>query len=133
MNKKIVIAAVVLIVIIILGIVFVPQVINRFTNNTRKQVKLFPPEKILNVSVTNKGFSPATITIKAGEAITWTNVSTATAQIDSDPHPIHNSFSGLNLASFPAGGKVQTTFTKPGTYKYHNEQNLQQTGTVIVK
>lgn len=83
------------------------------------------------------GFSPATLTIKAGEEVTWINQSGEDATVNSDPHPAHSAYQPLNLGSFPnggtLGGTLPLTFDKPGTYGYHNHLNPSQIGAIIVQ
>ncbi len=85
------------------------------------------------VSLTAEGFSPSTLTIKAGSTVTWTNNSGSDATVNSDPHPIHTNYPPLNLGSFSDGGTLSLVFDKAGTYGYHNHLNPSQKGTVIVQ
>lgn len=85
------------------------------------------------VMLTADGFSPATLTIKAGTPVTWTNKSGENATVSSDPHPTHTNYKPLNLGKFSDGESLSLTFDKPGTYAYHNHLNSSQTGTVIVE
>jgi plastocyanin len=74
-------------------------------------------------------FSPATVTIQAGETVQWKNTS-----------KVMHTATSLGPAAFDSGtidpGKSYSRkFDKPGTYKYfcipHEKQGM--TGTVIVK
>lgn len=85
------------------------------------------------VTLTADGFSPATLTIKAGDKVTWVNKSGTSATVNSDPHPTHTDYSPLNLGTFPDGGTLSLTFDKPGIYKYHNHLNPSQSGTITVQ
>jgi plastocyanin len=86
------------------------------------------------VTISSTGFSPATITIKAGEAVTWSNTDTALHQVNSDPHPVHTDYPPLNtVGQIPAGSKKSLTFPATGTYKYHDHLHPSFTGTVIVQ
>ncbi len=85
------------------------------------------------VTLSQNGYSPASITIKKGERVTWVNKSGAAATVSSDPHPTHTDYPPLNLGKFPDEGSVSLTFDKPGTYGYHNHLNPGQKGTVIVQ
>lgn len=85
------------------------------------------------ITLTATGFNPQTLTIKAGTTVIWINKSGTTAQVNSDPHPIHNFWPFLNLGSFDDGGTLSATFSKPGTYTYHNHLNPSEKGTVIVE
>ncbi|MCL4366879.1 cupredoxin domain-containing protein [Patescibacteria group bacterium] len=85
------------------------------------------------VILDSSGFSPATLTIKAGFTVIWKNNSGQSATVNSDPHPIHTDYPPLNLGTFPNGGTLQLTFDKPGTYGYHNHLNPNEKGTIIVQ
>lgn len=85
------------------------------------------------VTFTSSGFTPATITIKAGDTVVWINQSGAPATVNSDPHPTHTDYPPLNLGTFGNGATLSLTFPKAGTYGYHNHLNPVQKGTVIVK
>ena len=94
-------------------------------------------------------FAPATLTVKVGTRVKWTNNgSTAhTATSDATPQPIWNSGTVLPAGSTscppadpycqPGGtpaGTYQLTFNSPGTYQYHCEVHGPQgmTGTITV-
>lgn len=85
------------------------------------------------VTLTSSGFSPKTLTIKAGTTVNWINKSRVDATVNSSPHPTHTDYPPLNLGSFPDGGTLTLTFNKPGTYKYHNHLNSSQFGSIIVE
>jgi plastocyanin len=63
------------------------------------------------VVVTREENKPATVEIKAGEAVTWTSATGGTA---------HISFAGNEGLQFFVGGKEggRVRFEKPGTYEY---------------
>lgn len=85
------------------------------------------------VVLTRSGWSPASLTIKAGDSVTWTNKSGQSATVSSDPHPTHTNYPPLNLGSFSDGSSVSLNFPKAGTYGYHNHLNPGETGTIIVQ
>ncbi len=85
------------------------------------------------VSITSTGFSPKTITVKAGDSVTWTNNDSANHNVNSDPHPTHTLYPFLNLGTIKPGDKKSATFEKAGTYTYHDHLNPSLTGTVTVE
>lgn len=85
------------------------------------------------VQVTNTGFQPANITIKAGTMVTWINSSGADISINSNDHPTHLLYPPLNLGMVSDGDQVSLVFNTPGTYGYHNHLNPSQKGTVTVQ
>lgn len=85
------------------------------------------------VTLIDSGFSPSTITIKSGQSVTFVNNSSSPARVASDPHPIHNGYPGLDALKGSNPGESYTfTFTKVGTFGYHNHLNPSTKGTVIV-
>jgi len=85
------------------------------------------------VTLTSNGFSPATLTVPVGTTVTWINKSGQDATVNSNPHPIHTDYPPLNLGSFADGASLSLTFSKAGTYGYHNHFSPSETGTIIVK
>ncbi len=85
------------------------------------------------VTLTQDGFSPATLTIKVGTKVTWINKSGGDATVNSNPHPAHTNYTPLNLGGFSNGGTLSLTFNKAGTYGYHNHLSASQIGTIVVQ
>lgn len=85
------------------------------------------------VTLTQDGFSPATLTVKAGETVTWVNKSGTDATVNSDPHPTHENYTPLNLGKLSDGGTLSLKFDKSGTYGYHNHFDASQKGTIVVQ
>jgi plastocyanin len=78
------------------------------------------------VSISGFAFNPATITIKAGESVTWTNADSVTHTVVAD----NGEFTSSGLAN---GQTYSFTFAKAGTYKYHCSIHPTMTGTVVVQ
>lgn len=85
------------------------------------------------VTIQSSGFLPKNITIKTEESVTWVNQDTADHTVNSTPHPIHTDYSSLNLGVIKPGESKSLTFPKVGTYKYHNHLNPSLTGSVTVE
>ena len=85
------------------------------------------------ITITPTGFSPSTVTVKVGTVVTWTNSSGDTARVSSDPHPTHTSLPGFDSTTLAAADTYAYTFTKVGTWGYHNHEDPALTGTVIVQ
>lgn len=64
------------------------------------------------VSIKNFAFSPATITIKKGESVTWTNG-------DSAPHTATEDAGAFDSGSLATGAKYSKSFDAAGTFTYH--------------
>ncbi|MBI2405021.1 hypothetical protein HYV22_02475 [Candidatus Gottesmanbacteria bacterium] len=86
------------------------------------------------VTYTANGFNPKTVTVKAGTTVVFMNDSSAVMWVASAVHPTHQLLPGFDqLASVGRGGSYEYTFTKVGTWKYHNHVNPSDTGTVEVQ
>lgn len=105
------------------------------STNQIKQVKSKPRilPKEATVTLDKKGFSPAEVTIKVGSAVRWKNVSGDKQTVNSDDYPTNQLHRELNFGVFNSGSTVVYTFTKPGTYGYHNQFHHEQSGKVIVE
>jgi len=83
------------------------------------------------VSITAGGFTPATVSVRKGQAVTWTNT-------DANPHGIASSGSGSSSFKSPQNLSQNDTysfiFSTAGTYTYHDSLNpTTLSGTVVVK
>jgi amicyanin len=79
------------------------------------------------VAIQGFAFKPATLTVKAGTKVTFTND-------DSTPHTATSSGSStINSGSLSKGQTYTVTFTKPGTYNYICTFHQFMHGTVIVQ
>ncbi len=92
-----------------------------------------PPVSENIVTLNSTGFSPQTLTIKAGETVTWVNRSGKNATVNSSPHPSHVDYPPLNLGSFADGETLSLAFPKPGTYSYHDHLDATAWGTITVE
>ncbi|HLD57839.1 MAG TPA: hypothetical protein VJA47_06010 [archaeon] len=101
------------------------------------------------VEATSSGFTPSTITVKAGEFVTFTNKDTAKHWPASAVHPTHKVYPGSDIAKcsdpvektkiFDACKGLEKeeswsfTFNEKGTWKYHDHLNTGSTGTIVVE
>ncbi|HPW34478.1 MAG TPA: hypothetical protein PK367_01810 [Candidatus Paceibacterota bacterium] len=156
-NKKYIIIGIIITIIAIIGVVLwiidnrmgkgtdlIPEVnapnleeAGKITDSSASGAQIF------EVSYTDKGFSPSTITIKMGSTVVFKNNSLKDFWPASAVHPTHKEYP-------TTGGCVGSTFDackayKPGEswsfkfdainvngWKYHNHLNPTQSGIVIV-
>ena len=99
------------------------------------------------VTYTANGFSPATVTIAKGGTVAFVDQSGAPMYVASDPHPNHNGYDGNSRATHCApgysgakpldqcapGSSFSFTFTKTGSWGYHNHVNEADGGTIVVQ
>ena len=86
------------------------------------------------ITYTSTGFSPQVLRIKKGESVTFKNMITDHMWVASDPHPTHTSLSSFDaLKAITQGETYIYTFTKLGSWGFHNHANASYKGTVIVE
>ncbi|WP_369394622.1 cupredoxin family copper-binding protein [Streptomyces sp. CG1] len=80
-----------------------------------------------SVAINNFAFAPASITVKVGTKVTWTNQ-------DTDAHTVtgQNNAGLLNSQPLNTGQSYSYTFTTPGTYSYLCTIHPFMTATVTV-
>lgn len=104
--------------------------------------------KTVNVSYTDTGFSPSTITIKVGDTVTFVNGTDGRPMwVGADEHPTHTEYDGTTRSDHCAAGytgpvpfdqcgtgnNYSFLFSKAGTFDYHNHSAAQFEGVVIVQ
>ncbi|MEX1059037.1 MAG: dockerin type I domain-containing protein [Candidatus Saccharimonadales bacterium] len=76
------------------------------------------------VSITSSGFVPATISIKAGDQVAWTNNDSVAHQVAADPHPAHDSITDFDSSiALQPGDSLSFFFETTGSFKLHDESN----------
>lgn len=78
------------------------------------------------VTVKNFAFSPATLQIKKGDTVTWTNEDSAPHQIASDT----NAFQGTSMSQ---GQTYSFTFNTAGNFPYHCAIHPSMKGMITVQ
>lgn len=153
MNK--VIIAVVIVAVIVLGGYFLlrspqyqapssgvtPQPTSQKTSptlespTTQTPVTQETPSAEQNVVTYNEsGFSPSILRVKVGAAVVFKNADSEPLWVASNPHPIHTDYSGFDAKrGYGKGESYSFTFTKSGTWKYHNHLNPSEGGTIIIE
>ncbi|MBV9315678.1 MAG: cupredoxin family copper-binding protein [Pseudonocardia sp.] len=78
------------------------------------------------VTIQNFAYSPATVTVKAGTTVTWTNK-------DQDPHTVTSMNGGpLQSPTLNTGDSFRYTFKTPGRFEYLCTIHPFMTATVVV-
>lgn len=77
-----------------------------------------------SVSIQNFSFNPASITVKAGDTVTWTNN-------DSTTHTVTGS--GFDSGPLASGATFSHKFDTAGSFDYHCSIHKTMTGTVVVQ
>ncbi len=84
-----------------------------------------PSAGVTQVAMQNFAFQPATIQVKAGTAVTWTNQ-------DSASHTVTFRNGMKDSGMLRQGQSFSYTFTQPGTYAYYCAYHANMAGDVIV-
>jgi plastocyanin len=78
------------------------------------------------VTIDNFSFTPATITIAAGQSITWVNH-------DDVPHTVTANDKSFTSKTLDTDDRYSRTFAVPGVYPYFCAVHPHMTGKIIVK
>lgn len=91
------------------------------------------PAPTAPISITASGFDPATVTVRKGTIITWTNEDTNIHQIYANPYPSGNSLPGLKSEILNNKQRYTYTADRVGSFGYHDQLNPAINGTLHVK
>ena len=90
------------------------------------------PESV-TVVISENGFAPAVVKVKAGTKVTWFNKNIRPHWPASNPHPIHTDLPGFDAKNGLSQGETYSyTFDKLGKWEYHDHLNPALTGVVEV-
>jgi plastocyanin len=79
------------------------------------------------------GFSPAKVTVKKGTTVSFTNQSSGEMWVASDVHPTHQLLPSFDAKKGMAKGSTyEYTFTKVGTWTFHDHIQETYVGSVVV-
>jgi len=99
------------------------------------------------VHLTASGFSPAQVTVANGGTVTFINDTTGGMWVASDEHPTPTDYDGTSRTTHCAAGYTgptpfdqcgngktySFTFTKVGSFTFHNHLRASETGSVTVQ
>lgn len=106
--------------------------------------------RTLTVTYTDSGFSPETVTVNVGDTVEFVNESSGDMWVGADEHPTHTEYDGTSTREHCVDGAAtggsfdqcsrsgngtswSYTFTKAGTFNYHNHAASSAGGTVVVE
>ncbi len=112
----------------ILLVVVFNQTANSFRSLNAAPILRAPAanEMAAEVKIDNFSFSPATLEIKAGTTVTWTNA-------DDIPHSVVSNEKVFKSKVLDTDQKFSFTFDKPGTYPYFCSLHPKMTAKVVVQ
>ncbi len=130
-SKKLVFVLLALFIVLVMGIFWITNQNNTKITHTNSGLSKLKPAVVI---VTSSGFVPSTISIKTSQAVEWTNNTTFTHLIASDPYPTDNGIKGFKSRLINPSDTYSFVFSKAGTYTYHDDLNpYKYKGIVIVK
>lgn len=138
MKKTWVPVAIIVLVVIVGGAVYLAHrnsAGTTGTNNTTSNMDMnsnsssnnAAPVATNKVSIANFAFSPASITVKKGTTVTWTNNDTTTHTVTES-----DSQTGPNSGNVTPGSSYSFTFNTVGKFPYHCSIHTEMIGTVTV-
>jgi plastocyanin len=96
----------------------------RFT--TRAATPAALPPAPAEVKIDNFTFTPATLKVPVGTAVTWTNH-------DDIPHNVVSDDKSIKSKALDTDEKFTFTFAKPGSYAYFCSLHPKMRGTIVVE
>lgn len=98
------------------------------------------------VKITSSGFSPKTLTVKAGTTVTFVNEDSNKHWPASAMHPTHTLYPGSGIDKCGTGEEIfdacrglakgesfSFNFNEKGSWKYHDHLSVSSTGTIVVE
>jgi plastocyanin len=79
-----------------------------------------------SITIANFAFSPASITVKVGTTVTWTNK-------DSTAHTVTSDSGVFDSGNLAVNANYSYAFSKAGTFAYHCAIHQNMKATVIVQ
>ena len=89
--------------------------------------------RVATVRITASGFQPATLAVKEGTKIVWTNDDSVLHQLASDPFPKDTGLPGLKSAILNNDQTYTYVASTTGTFGYHDQLKPTINGTLVVK
>jgi len=133
MNKKAIIAAVLIAILAIGGIVYAltsnpnaPKIVDSEPNSAQTS------GDNATITFTDDGFNPETLTVKKGTTVTVINNASRSVKFSSADHPTHRENPELNMETLEPGEQGTFTPTTIGTHGFHDHLDEDKVGTLIV-
>jgi plastocyanin len=85
------------------------------------------------VTYTNDGFTPGEMTVQIGTTVVFNNASNRNMWVASAPHPTHTNYPEFDhKTGVGMGESYEFTFTRAGSWAYHNHLFPNHFGLIIV-
>ena len=124
------------IVLAVVGIVVVGVFLSGIFSNPGTGSSVIPGNanpKTVTVDITSSGFDPSSVTINSGDTVKFVNLDSSPHRPASNPHPTHTDYPGFDaLRELQQGESYSFSFTRIGTWGYHDHLNPFAGGIIIV-
>lgn len=139
MSKNVTITLVVVLVVVVVGLLgwyflndgAIDTNTGTTTQATKKVEIIHPPAN--TIWVVNGSFTPAVMTVKVGEKVTWVNKDEYARRVASDPHPTGSNLPDLESNDLEEGESFSFSFTEAGEWGYHDYLNPVKRGKITVE
>jgi plastocyanin len=85
------------------------------------------------ISMTDAAYAPSALTVKKGDTVKFTNNGTKANWPASAPHPTHTDYPEFDpKVGVAVGQSWSFTFTKTGTWRFHDHLNPTRFGSITV-
>lgn len=126
-----IIIVIIIAVVIVGGLIFAQKNFNRVRESAPRSESQGAEHTIVK---TDQGFSPANITIKLGDKVTFKNQSSKDMWPASNLHPTHTIYSEFDaLKPIPPQENYSFTFEKAGKWPYHDHLDSATGGIITVE
>ncbi|MEK9161047.1 MAG: plastocyanin/azurin family copper-binding protein [Patescibacteria group bacterium] len=119
------------------------------TQEEEEQLPVAEPQTLSSgttVTYSDQGFSPSQVTVSVGDTVRFVNQSSREMWVGVDEHPTHTKYDGTSkndhcpgttafdqCARSGPGTSWEYTFTKTGTFGYHNHAGAADVGVIVVQ
>ena len=113
-------------------VVFIALIVSvaAFVNQKQQSAK---GSRVAEVRITSKGFEPATLVVKSGTKITWTNDDKKPHQVVSNPYPKGGDLPNLRSEILNDDQTYTYTADKLGDFGYHDQLRPTINGTITIQ
>ena len=133
-HRNVVAGAVGIVALVFFGMILGGNFSNSGTGNTVSNSTDNSSPKTVTVEISDSGFNPISVTISSGDTVQFTNGGSSLHWPASNPHPQHTDYPGFDaLHGLAPGESYSFTFTRIGTWGYHDHLNPSLGGTIIVQ
>ena len=92
-----------------------------------------PEPKTHKIELEDDGFKTTSLSISAGDSVSFEIKDEGSYQVRSGPHPIHTDIPELDSGVVAKGAKYSFKFAKAGVFRFHDHLHPSFTGTITVK